>query len=371
MPTAMRYNSHMTFADYLSSRRAYLAQYLQKFISREERLAGDELSDIALERLADFSTKGKMLRGTFVMLGYEMFTEIDNSTPEKNEYTHEDVLRVAVAMELSQAAILIHDDIMDNDRTRRGNKTIFAHYAEDAAYHNISIPDEYGKSMAMIVGDAGLFLTYELIGSIDVDPAIRSRIMNRYSKEMLKTCLGQFLDYHYGKTTQERSLDEIKRMYHLKTRSYTFTLPLMMGAYLAGKTDDELTVLEEIATYMGEVFQIKDDELGLFGDATKTGKAVGSDIAEDKKTLFRAELFNNATPEEKSQLQNIFGKLLSEENVKYVQELLESYGIRKNLQEKVQINSKKAHELLAKLSISDEARNLFRELVDYNGSRGA
>jgi len=373
MPTCMRYNRHMNFKDYLASRRVLLADYLEKFISDEEKRAGNQLSDVALERLAEFSTKGKMLRGVFVMLGYEMFSplsEKEHTTSDK-KYAHDDVLHVAVAMELSHAAILIHDDIMDNDRTRRGNTTMFAHYAEDAASHNIENTDEYGKSMAMIVGDAGLFLTYELLGDIAVNGEIRSRIMKKYSSEMLKICLGQFMDYHFGKTPQERSSQEIQRMYQLKTGSYTFTLPLMLGAYMAGKVDEELIHLEEIAAHLGEVFQMKDDELGIFGDSTQTGKPVGADIAENKKTLFRAALFDTATDDEKGHLENIFGQSLTDENVSYVQKLLEKNGIREDMQKKVDTHSEAAHSLLSDVSLSGEYSALFKELIDYNRSRGA
>ena len=373
MPTSMRYNRLMKLKEYLALRRTHLADYLEKFISDEEKRAGNQLSDVALERLAEFSTKGKMLRGIFVMLGYEMFSPLSEKEhiTSDQKYAHEDVLHVAVAMELSHAAILIHDDIMDNDRTRRGDTTMFAHYAEDAAKHNIENTDEYGKSMAMIVADAGLFLTYELLGDVSVDGEIRSRIMKKYSSEMLKICLGQFMDYHFGKTPQERSSDEIQRMYQLKTGSYTFTLPLMLGAYMAGKVDEELTHLEEISAHLGEVFQMKDDELGIFGDSTQTGKPVGADIAENKKTLFRAALFDAATNVEKRDLENIFGQSLTDENVKYVQKLLEKYDIRENMQKRVDRHSEAAHFLLSNLSLSEEYSSLFKELIDYNRFRGA
>ena len=237
MPTQMRYNSPMDFTQFHASRRKFLNTYLKDFISKEERLSDDELSHVALERLAAFATKGKMLRGVFVMLGYEMFASSNSLETITDTYTNENVLHVAAAMELSQSALLIHDDIMDNDLTRRGHKTIYAQYMDDAEKHHISEPDQYGKSMGMIVGDVSLFLIYELIGNLEIEPSIRSKIMNRYSKEMLRVSLGQFLDYHYGRTHVERSQAEIMRMYHLKTGCYTFTLPFLLGAYLAGKTD--------------------------------------------------------------------------------------------------------------------------------------
>ena len=361
----------MNFKEYLESRRKYLFTFLKDFVSQEKRLADDGLSDVALKRLTAFSTKGKMLRGVFVMLGYEMFAGIKNPTLNESQvYPYPNVLNVAAAMELSHSALLIHDDIMDNDLTRRGDKTIFSHYIDDAVSQNIADPEEYGKSMGMVVGDASFFLTYELMGNVDVTPVIRSRIMHRYSKELLKVTLGQFLDYHYGRTHQERSSKEITRMYHLKTGAYTFTLPCILGAYLAGKTDRNIENLEKLTGNLGEIFQIKDDELGLFGDPAKTGKPVGSDIAEDKKTLFRAALLDVASEDEKKKLDTIFGKKVYKKDLLYVQDLLTSYGIISQMQKRVNELSEEAQILLGEMEINDTYKNIFGGMIAYNASRG-
>jgi len=221
-----------------------------------------------------------MLRGVFVLLAYEMFGGKIN----KN------ILNVATVMELSQAALLIHDDIMDNDTLRRGKKTVYAQYADDAKAHNIDNSVEYGKSMAMIVGDAAIFLTYELIGELDVPSEVRSQVMKTYSHEMLKVALGQFMDYHFGKSDNERSFDEIETMYALKTGAYTFTLPFALGSYMAHASEDDCRTLDKITRHLGVMFQIKDDELGLFGKTEVTGKKVGADLEENKKTLLLALL---------------------------------------------------------------------------------
>ncbi len=371
MPTYIRYNCFMDFRHYHTSRRKFLHTYLNDFLYKEERLSDEEFSHVALERLASFSTRGKMLRGVFVMLGYEMFSGVVDQELNADTYGNDNVLHVAAAMELSQSALLIHDDIMDNDLTRRGEKTIYAQYKEDAEMHQIAQPNQYGKSMGMVVGDASLFLTYELIGNLEVEPAIRSRIMNRYSKEMLKVSLGQFLDFHYGRTHVERTRTEIMRMYHLKTGGYTFTLPFVLGAYLAGKTDTDLKALEVITANLGTIFQIKDDELGLFGNEAQTGKPVGSDISEDKKTLYRAALFESANEVEKEKLRKIYGSELSPENLAYIQKLMAQYGIEAELKQTVATSTQKALTHLDSLKCDSFYKTIFADLIEYNATRGS
>ena len=74
----------------------------------------------------------------------------------------------------------------------------------------------------------------------------------------------------------------------------------------ASKKDRE--VLNKITTFLGIIFQIKDDELGLFGKTEDTGKNPGADLQENKKTLHIAMLLTKASESEKEKIKNILGK---------------------------------------------------------------
>src|SRR5579883_2354422 len=80
-----------------------------------------------LQKLLQFNTQGKMLRGSLVIGVYELF----------NNFIPQEVINVATALEFIHGSLLIHDDIMDNDKMRRGEKSIYAQYN----------PEELGKSM--------------------------------------------------------------------------------------------------------------------------------------------------------------------------------------------------------------------------------
>ena len=110
--------------------------------------------------------------------------------------------------------------------------------------------------------------------------------------------------------------------------------------------------------------------MGLFGDSAKTGKPVGSDVKEGKKTLFRAALYENVSDSEREKLDKIFGKQASKKDLEYIKGLLETYGISKSLAEKVHSYSRKAAEAVEVLSIEPAFKELFHELIEYNATRG-
>lgn len=99
-----------------------------------------------------------MLRGLFLILIANIYNPKLNKTA---------ILPLAASIELIQSALLIHDDIMDNDRLRRGDPTIFAQYEQFALSKKITQPTHYGQSMGICVGDMTYFLSFELMNMID------------------------------------------------------------------------------------------------------------------------------------------------------------------------------------------------------------
>lgn len=135
----------------------------------------------------------------------------------------------------------------------------------------------------------------------------------------------------------------------------------------ASKKDRE--VLEKITTFLGIIFQIKDDELGLFGKTEDTGKSPGADLQENKKTLHIAMLLTKASESEKEKIKSILGKPVSQEDVDYIYSLMNSYGILEEIELKVNTISHKANESLIKLSLNAPFHQLFQELIIYNATR--
>src|SRR5687768_6754644 len=99
------------------------------------------------DRLGLFVSKGKMIRGSLTVLGYHLFSA-DPSI---------DVYKIAAAIELHHAALIIHDDIIDNDAIRRGEHAIHMQYKEIAEQEMLTSPNRFGMKMGICMGDISLF----------------------------------------------------------------------------------------------------------------------------------------------------------------------------------------------------------------------
>ena len=155
-------------------------------------------------------------------------------------------------------------------------------------------------------------------------------------------------------------------MYRGKTARYSFSLPLATGALLAGRPDlrDSLFEIGELA---GLAFQVRDDELGLFGDQALTGKSVVSDIREGKKTLYRARLMARAEEGDRRRLAAIYGSpAAGEPEAAFVRERLESSGLRAEIAVWRDGLARRAQDLASSMKGADPAGvAVLGDLIDY------
>ncbi len=210
-------------------------EFLRTFLAEKKKVleqAGPLGLDL-VDRVTDIATRGKTIRGSLVLLAY-CFTHKQPS---------EDAIRLAAAMELIQTALVIHDDIMDHDETRRGKPALHKQYNSE--------------SLAMCAGDVLFFLTFELIGSITTDATTLGRIVRLVGREYQAVGVAQMTDVAKSAKTK---LD-VLNLYTYKTARYTFAVPLMLGATLARTTKEMLKYLESYGVATGILFQIQDDRL--------------------------------------------------------------------------------------------------------------
>ncbi len=177
------------------------------------------------------------------------------------------------AIEMIHTHSLIHDDLpaMDNDEYRRGRKTT----------HIV-----YGEAMAILAGDALLNLAYETAArAFDLEPS-NPHIGRAFQVLAGKTGLdgmigGQSVDVEFaGQPLQEEQLYFI---YRLKTGAL-IEASMMIGAILAGATQEEVDKIQQAARCVGLAFQIQDDILDVTGDSEVLGKTAGSDEKNQKTT---------------------------------------------------------------------------------------
>jgi geranylgeranyl diphosphate synthase type I len=230
---------------------------------------------------------GKHIRPFLFSLGHRL---------GPNQLSDTDKRLASGSIEVLHNAFLIHDDIVDNSDLRRGEDTVHVAYAkraEDAGYPGLA--SEYGKSLALNIGDVGQALAQDFIFATSAPPDLQLKAIRLLNLHLQNTVVGQLLDLEYT-ALKDLTEAQVLQIQTYKTAFYTFVLPLCMGCVLAGGEPRMIAVLEEYGKAVGIAFQIQDDYLGLFGDEKKVGKPVTSDITEGKKTLLMVNAYAKASP---------------------------------------------------------------------------
>lgn len=357
------YNYHMPLHTLIDTYRPVLTKHILAVLDEKKAQCHDlPFYTDTISRLQTFIPKGKLLRGLFVICTAQQYNK-DNTVPTT------DTLQIAGAMELIQSALLIHDDIMDNDTMRRGEKTIFAQYADQAQTDGFDNAMHYGRSMGLCAGDMAMFFAFEMMSTTQ-RPDIRQRLLTLFVKEIQMVCAAQMTDMHFGFSPAEPSLQDIRTMYIRKTARYSFSLPFILGAVHSDAPEKDIETLGLLGEYIGLAFQIRDDEIKILGSAEEVGTDIGSDIRENKKTLIRAWLMEQAEDEYKQTLEGLFGKqTLTQQEVAYVQDCLASYDIPETIQKEIDRLTKRAYELIETLQIPDAGKEIMEDIVGYVISR--
>ncbi len=312
-----------------------------------------------MKYLQNLNQDGKNIRGTLVKLGYYLLKE-------DRDYA----TKLSLAYEMFQTAILVHDDIIDNDNKRRGKDTI--HYANELKYEKISTNKKEVKhlsdSIAICMGDYGLYLANKIIiEAYQKDPNFGKVLMN-FNDTVLTTIRGEILDVilpFEGKynLVKEKEIDDIiMDIYRLKTSHYTIIGPLSVGLLLAGADDKKIKDIENFGEKVGIAFQIQDDILGIYSD--EMGKVKGSDIKEFKQTILYSHIIQT---EYKEEFLKYYGKEeIEEKRIEYIQNLLKESGSYDYAMNKMNEMYNESLEILEKISwIPEEKKMLLKGFVEY------
>jgi geranylgeranyl diphosphate synthase type I len=190
------------------------------------------------------------------------------------------VVMAGVALELLQTYLLIHDDWMDNDDTRRGGPSVHAMLRGRLGDRALA------DACAILAGDHASAMAQEALLSVDVSADRLRDACREFARIQEDVVFGQLLDMHAG--AQDASA--VEKVHELKTGSYTVRGPLALGAVLAGASEAQRACLEAFARPLGIAFQLRDDVLGTFGDPSATGKPAGNDLRQGKRTALITEL---------------------------------------------------------------------------------
>ncbi|MDQ4057584.1 MAG: polyprenyl synthetase family protein [Actinomycetota bacterium] len=263
-----------------------------------------ENSELIDELWRMISAGGKRLRPAFCYWGYRA---------GGGQHTSQ-IVGVAGGLELLHTFALVHDDIMDTSDERRGQPTVHA---------------LHGIPVAVLAGDLALVLADSCLLESGFDAEQMGRAMHAYQMMRQEVIAGQYLDVR-AEIKTSMTENEARRIAVLKSGRYSIEKPLIIGACLAGATDEVVSHLAAAGEPLGEAFQFRDDLLGTFGERAATGKPVDSDIREGKRNLLYALTLSSLSGDERAFFVEKWGggASLTEAEVGDLRALIETSGAR-------------------------------------------
>ncbi len=263
------------------------------------------------------------------------------------------------ALELLHTFALVHDDVMDGSARRRGLPTVHTRFVDrhqDEAWRGD--PRRFGEGVAILVGDFAFVYADQLFTDV---PPIARRVFDELRVEL---CVGQYLDL--AATARARTdLALAERIERYKSGKYTVERPLHLGAALAGRYEELHAPLSAIGLPLGQAFQLRDDLLGVFGDAEVTGKPVGDDLREGKLTPLLAFATARARSEDARFLDRLGDPDLSDDDVRALQDLLVDCGACDESERMIESLVQQALHAIDEAPITGDAWRALRELATY------
>ena len=228
--------------DRINEQLEQVKQNMEKKLSHGDVYLNDSLNHVKL-------AKGKMLRPLLLLIG----TSFGRYSKKKQS----SYVELATAVETLHMATLIHDDVIDEAKLRRGQE---------------SIQSKYSKSYAVYMGDFLLSQSFLMIANLDVDKEVGIRL----AKAINQICIGEMKQHKWRYDTAVIPMNYL-RIVSGKTAAL-FTVSLSSGALQAKVPNDTIKILGRIGYYIGMAFQLIDDLLDYVGDEDTVGKDLKSDL---------------------------------------------------------------------------------------------
>jgi len=312
---------------------------------------------------------GKRLRAAFLYWGYRAGGGVDSGA----------VIRAATAMELFQAAALLHDDVMDDSDTRRGMPSAHRRLAaEHLAAGWSGSGDRFGVAGAILGGDLCLLWSDELFATSGLTTAELSRARPLFDRMRTQLMGGQFLDVlesvrGWDSQTTDQRVTRARRVIRYKSAKYTIEHPLLIGAAAADVSESDREALSLYGLDLGEAFQLRDDLLGVFGDPAHTGKPAGDDLREGKRTVLVALALDQASPSTTALFDKMLGAPdLDEPGVDQLRSTIVASGATERVEQMILDLSASARLALhSTTGLTKEGVEALDSLVDVSTARSA
>ncbi|SDQ18943.1 polyprenyl synthetase family protein [Microbacterium sp. cf332] len=319
---------------------------------------GTEAVDF-VERALAAVAGGKRLRARFLTAGHAAA-----GGPE----TTADIAGVAASLELFHAAALVHDDLVDNSDTRRGRPA--SHRAIEAHHRSsgwLGDADAFGRAGGILLGDLLIAWSDDMLeDAIEASPHA-SDVRRQYAGMRRDVTVGQYLDVAeeaaWSTAPDSEHAQRALRVASYKSARYSVQQPLLIGAALGGATVAQRDALGRFGHAVGMAFQLRDDILGVFGDASVTGKPSGDDLREGKRTVLIAYARESSDSAARAELDAALGdRGLDDVSITRLQHAITASGAVERLEREIDRLAGEAEAALVGAPIDDGVSDQLRAL---------
>lgn len=282
------------------------------------------------------SLGGKRLRPVLALMACDAFC---------GDYSR--TINQAVGIELYHNFTLLHDDVMDKADMRRGKPTVHV---------------RWNDNVAILSGDAMLTMASQHVA--DADAAHLKAAMTLFNKTAMEVYDGQQYDMDF-ENRMDVSEQEYIEMIRLKT-SVLLGCACKMGAVMADASDADAEAIYQYGMNLGVAFQLQDDILDVYGDPATFGKEIGGDIMNNKKTFMLINAMNRATGADRDELLQWIAAENPDRSTKVaaVTAIYNRLNIREIAERAMDEYNSKALSIIDSISISDEAKQAFRDFAN-------
>lgn len=274
------------------------------------------------------------------------------------------IVDACAALELLHSFALVHDDVMDDSRQRRGHDAV--HVQFETIHEKQGWTGEarrFGEGAAILVGDMAFVYADHLVADA---PRAALDVFNEMRVELN---VGQYLDI-WATASADASVQMAQKIARYKSGKYTVERPMHLGAAMAGRFPELASAYSAYGEPVGEAFQLRDDLLGAFGDATTIGKPVGGDLREGKPTALLAIALDRSTQEDARFLRERYGATnLDDDEVGELQAALERSGARAEVEAVIDRLIRSGIESIDNLTLPTAARESLIELAHFVAGR--
>lgn len=319
---------------------------IHDFLTSRRNAAAAVSADLSpvLDAVASLTTGGKRMRAGFLHWGWHAVAaarpDATHTTGSPADPAWDAIVSMAAAVEVFHAAALVHDDVMDSSDTRRGVPSVHRRLEgvhRDAEWAGRA--DAFGVNGAILVGDLLLGWADDLaragVAALPVER--RDAAMTVFSTMREEVGYGQFLDVLEEAAWVRQDPQSLLQRAHTvavyKSARYSVEAPLVLGATMAGGSEQQRDALSGYGVPVGTAFQMRDDILGVFGDPEVTGKPAGDDLREGKRTVLVELARRQLAPGPRTTLDELLGDHdLQPEQIRMLQRTIAEAGALERLE---------------------------------------